>query len=194
MITKKSISQNDREYQILHTGMLSDISLCMKQEAPELQLIESCFWIASEYWKRLKKIISEDKFRDEVDEIHFFRNVKPLFTSYIEYFIILVEAAMFVPNEREECMLYWKSEATRFDRFCNKHKEFINYYENDCHFLDSLYFSRIGVALKQLPKMPVYDIDINFRTSHDHLIRSYLANKMYYEYVRKKIEELKTAN
>jgi hypothetical protein len=194
MITEKSISQNEQVYQIMHIEMLSCISLCMQQNLPEIQRIESCFWIALEYWKRIKKIISENKFSDEADEINFFRNVKPMFTSYIEYFIILVEAAMFVPNERDECMLYWKSEATRFERFCSKNREFISYYESDCHYLDSHYFSRTGITFKQLPKTPVYDIDNNFRTSHDHLIRSLLANKMYYEYVRKKIQELSKEN
>jgi hypothetical protein len=171
--------------------MLQDIERCMQLELPERENAESCFWIANNYWDKLKEVMKRKPFRDESEEIEFFRNVKPQFTCYIEYFVILSEALMFIPAERLCAVDYWEDELKRFKRFCDKNYEFVIYYESGKRYHDSIYFLRKNTqGSKFVLSAPVYDVDIAFCTSHDQIVRSYLAYKKFHEYAKQRIEML----
>jgi hypothetical protein len=182
------------KYQLLHENMLADISARLCRNDPEIQLAESCFWIASDYCTKLKQMICKNGFLDEADEIDFFRNVKPEFTCYMEYFILMIEAILFAPDEKDQSIRYWEREATRLDRFCSKNNDFILYYEEDHHHMDNIFFLRSDIPFSQLVKSLIYDRDNNFCSSHDPLLRSYFANRMFVEYAKRKLEELRDPN
>jgi hypothetical protein len=179
-----------QEYQLLHLEMLADINRCMQLDLPEEERFEACFWLSVEYWDKLKKTIKEREFRNEDEEIDFFKNVKPRFTCYIEYFILLNGSLLFIPETKEKILTYWEGEVHRYKRFCDRHEEFLNYYRKGSHFEDKTYFLRennlVGVALAA----PPYDTELKFCTSHDPFIRSYLAYKMYAEYALNKLTSI----
>jgi hypothetical protein len=178
----------------LHNDMLTEINSCMKSDLPETEKVESCFWIASEYWDLLKKKLAEIRFKNDNEEIDFFRNVKPQFTGYIEYFTILAQAILFLPMQKQELMAYWEYETQRYKRFYDRNEDFIKYYESGLNYMDSNYFLKASNDLNYIPNATIYDVDTAFSTSHDHLIRSLFANKMYYEFALKRLEELKKEN
>ncbi len=181
-----------QEYELLHKELLQDIERCMSLELPEKERAESCFWIANNYWDKLKGLLKAKVFEDEYDEIDFFRNVKPQFTHYIEYFVILTEALMFVPRENLSALIFWDGEMKRFKRFCDKHNEFVSYYESGQQYNDSMFYLRKNSGdLKFVISAPVYDVDADYCTSHDSFVRSYLAQKKYYDFAKKKLEEVK---
>jgi hypothetical protein len=180
----------NEKYQLLYSEMLKDIARCEQLELPDAEWVTACFWIAHNYWERLKKLTNPNGFKNESEEIEFFRNVKPQFTSYIEYFTILSEALVCVPSHSMEAICYWEEEAKRFKRFCERNEEFITYYESGERYKDSLYFLKRNVNTGYVPKAPVYDVEPEYCTSQDHLVRSYLANKKYNEYVQKRLESL----
>ena len=201
--------QMKEEYKLLHREMIHDIVRCMQLELPEEERVESCFWIANNYWEKLKEIIKDKTspsgslsegeggfcfFESETDEIEFFRNVKPHFTCHIEYYAILSEALQFVPkpstSSDQEVVDFWKEESKRFERFCRKNHEFVNYHQEEKHECDSSFFLRKNNLYKTGQGIAIYDSDPEMHTSHDHVLRSYLAQKKYSEYVRGKIEEL----
>ncbi|MBS1633989.1 MAG: RteC domain-containing protein [Bacteroidetes bacterium] len=150
-------------------------------------IVESCFWIASKYWEMLKKNIDKSFFEYEGKEINFFRNIKPKFTSQIQFYTMLAEVMLFVPEDIELKTIYWREEMKRYRRFCEKHKEFVDYYENKSVYLDSIYFVRVAPDWVPAQQPASYDADKHFCSSHDHLVRGLLANKMYYEYVREEL-------
>jgi len=178
----------NEKYQCLYSDMLKDIARCEAMELPDAEWVTACFWVAHSYWERLKKNIDPDKFSSENEEIEFFRNVKPHFTAQIEYYTLLSEALLCVPLKKEGAISYWKSETNRFKRFCEKNKEFIEYYESGKRFKDSLFFLRRNASINYIPRSPVYDVDPEFCTSHDHLIRGFLAHKKYWEFCKSRIE------
>lgn len=181
-----------KEYEPLYRDLLQDIERSMNLELPEKERAENCFWIANNYWGKLKELLRDRSFKDESDEIDFFRNVKPQFIHYIEYFVILTEALMFAPEESHSGIIYWDGEMKRFKRFCEKNNEFVTYYESGQRYKDSLFFLRKSSGdVKHVPSAPSYDVDADYCTSHDGFVRSYLAQKKYYDYVKKKLEEVK---
>jgi hypothetical protein len=204
------------KYKILHRLMIYDIVRCMQLELPETERVESCFWIASNYWDKLKAMMKGRnskiiEFKDDSEEVDFFRNVKPKFTCHIEYYAILSEALQFVPAPSElrsqpshglvapkggetiphkSVIEFWKEEYKRFGRFCSKNETFVNFYESGEQYGNCIYFLRenkqSGIPIAVVP----YDADENLCSSHDRVLRSYLAHKMYNDYVKGRIKAL----
>ncbi|HMU44471.1 MAG TPA: RteC domain-containing protein [Ignavibacteriaceae bacterium] len=170
----------------LYDEMLTAIS--DKQKQPnKTDLVESCFWIASKYWGMVKKSIDDIFFTSQVNEINFFRNLKPKFTSQIQYYSMIAEVSLFVPENAEIQMEFWRDELKRYRRFCDRNKDFVQYYESKAVYLDSIYFVRVGLDWVP-PVQPVtYDADKKFCSSHDHLVRGLLAHQMYHAFVQEKL-------
>jgi hypothetical protein len=182
MVMKMQIEQ-------LYKEMMAAIT-AKSQQANKTDIVESCFWIASKHWELLKKNIDRSFFEYEGKEINFFRNIKPKFTSQIQYYTILAEVLLFVPEEHDEQIIYWKDELKRYNRFCEKNEVFVAYYETKCVHMDSVFFVRVSEEWLP-PQAPIiYDADMNFCSSHDHLVRGLLAHKMYYEFVKERLREL----
>lgn len=170
--------------------MLAAISEKLKQPN-KTDMVESCFWIASKFWETLKNGIDLSFFEYQGKEINFFRNIKPRFTSQIQYYSMLAEAVLFVPKIAELEFEYWKNEQKRYRRFCDRNKEFVEYYESKSVYLDSIYFVKVSPEWVP-PFQPVnYDADKKFCSSHDHLVRGLLAHQMYHAYVQEKLTLVK---
>ncbi len=179
-------------YEALYSDMMGDINRCQGLELPERERAESCFWIAHHYSERLKEKTEHKTFRDEAEEIEFFKSVKPAFASWMEYFILLSESLLFVPSDRQSEMDYWEGESLRYQRFCQRHAPFVKYLEEGENVMDASYFLRRNAEdLSYVPKAPIYDVDAAFCTQCDGLVKSYMAQKRFYEFARKRIEELK---
>jgi RteC protein len=179
-----------QEYQLLHRDMLQDIERCMQLELSERELAESCFWIANEYWRKLKNLVREVGFKNESEEIDFFRNVKVDFTSYIEYYTLLTGGLSGEPATGDVLIHHWTEESLKSTRFYKKNEDFIKYYESGQQFNDGFYFTKADGGRKPIARLMPYDNDLSFCSTHDHLVRGLLAHKMYYEFTRKRIDEL----
>lgn len=164
--------------------------VCIKNQANKAIIVENCFWTASDYWGKLKNIVDHSFFECEGKEINFFRNIKPKFTSHIQFYTILAEVLMFVPEDPEDQFEFWNDELKRSKRFFEKHQEFVTYYETKCMHMDSVYFKRVNQDWVPMQQPAFYDADKKFCSSHDHLVRGILAHKMHHEYVRERLREL----
>ncbi len=171
--------------------MLADIDNYWQSPGDEKLKAESCFWIAQHYLNKVKDLVREHDFFGDCEEIEFFKNVKPEFTGYIEYFVLLSESLMFVPTDFESQKKYWTDEAKRFNRFYIKHKAFIQYYEDGNSNLDTLYFLRRNYYLQNNQPL-IYDIEKEFSTTYDMLVGNYLAHKKYFDFVNERLRKLDT--
>ena len=178
------------DYELLYKDMLKDIERCWGLELPATERAEKCFWIAYDYADRLKAHVKDGLFNSESEEIDFFRNVKPQFTKYKEFYIILSESFMFVPDDHHSGIKFWEDELKRYKRFCEKNELFVSYYESGQRYHDSIYFARKHYDQRLGPMAPIYDMDIEYLTSYDPLVRSYEAHKMYFEFAKERKEEL----
>lgn len=178
-----------KTYNEIKQDMLDEINRCQALELSDKESAEKCFWIARNYSRQLKERIKMDDFTNDDEEIDFFRNIKPHFVCYIEYFLLISDALIIVPAMQDEYHAFWITEKGRLKRFRQVQAGFINYYESGQHDSDVKYFLRRNNDMKFLPNLHIYDADIDWCTSHDRLVRNYLAYKMYSEYCNKKINE-----
>ncbi|HVT84905.1 MAG TPA: RteC domain-containing protein [Chitinophagaceae bacterium] len=180
----------NQRYEQSYKEMLAEVSKCLRDHLPETEIVAACFWAAKNHWLDLKKEIKQVPFNSEEEEIDFFRNIKPKFTAEIQYYTIVSEALLFVPAKKEDQVLFWEKESERYKWFRDKHKEFIEYFEEDLHHLDGIWFTRVR-DVGVLQDLITYDADIDFCSTHDHLLRSLWAHKRYHEYAQNKLKAVK---
>lgn len=190
----------DKEFAKLYQRFLLDTDTSKLEGLTEYEAVEQGFWKAMDYWEFLKDYLRANVFQNDEEEIAFFRNVKPLFTSYIQYFVLLSEAIHFAPgagptDSNELIIVYWKQEINRCERYYEKNKFFIHYYESGQHDQDYIYFLRRNntqeIRVESLA--PVHEEGNEFCTYGDPMLRGYFAYKKYEDYVRKQLSKLKSS-
>jgi len=177
-------------YAKLYETMLAQIDCCNHARLSEKEKAEKCFSISRNHGKKLKDLIKESEFADESEEIDFFQNVKPQFASHIEYFLKVSEALSNVPGRKDAAIAFWQKEKERLQVFCQEHGSFVSYYNSGKDDFDMIYFLRVNNDLKFKPNLQIYDSDIDWCTSHDRLLRNYIAYMKFEEYCNNKISEL----
>jgi len=178
-----------QQFQFIYRQMQADVDKCRQQSRTELERIECCFRTADDFWLRMRDALSNHAFRNEDEEIDFFKHVKPLFTSQIEFYTLIYQGMLFKPEaDCTKIASFWESESGRLGRFCENKEAFIQYYKSGDTSLDRQYFLRDNN--RQAPVYKIYDKNANFSTSHDGLVAALLAQEMYHEYTRAKLREL----
>ncbi|MFL9835556.1 RteC domain-containing protein [Chryseobacterium terrae] len=143
--------------------------------------------------RELKKIISQYHFKDLAEEIYFFKNTKPQFVAvYIFHSKILSVEASKPYSDAKALISYYTKERESLLHFYNENKDFINYYRRKSTFLDKKYFVRFKFDFKLKLSPELYSYDLDFSTSHDHIVSQILANDLLDQYLSDKINSEET--
>jgi hypothetical protein len=118
-----------------------------------------------------------DSTRDEID---YYKTVKPLFKSQIEYYNLIYQGELLRPKERSELKEFWLREQQRLDKFIQENHEFYTYYKSGATNLDEDYFLATGFTDDQ--GNPLY---------YDNLIANILALERYMACIQIKLLQLK---
>lgn len=166
----------------------------------EKESVEENYWKAKKQWEDCKELIKKTAFENDAVEIQFFKNLKPQITSRIEYYVLLSETLLFVPGNRptdskELVISFWKEQEKRCQRYFDKNKTIIEYYDTGKTELDDEYFLRRNnsIDVSSMSPAPVNEESNEFCTYADPLIRGYLAYKKYDAYVKDQLKLLTTS-
>ena len=155
-----------------------------------LKIIECCFIKSDQYWMKVKNQVSIFSFPSAAEEIHFFKYLKPSFTSEVEYYNLLYHVEIFKPLSAEDLRSFWLREQQRLDDFIREHEAFYRYYKSGGTDKDEEYFIRANNQPVRLAEAKIYDRDTNATTGYDHLITSILALEKFNAYVKERLEAL----
>src|ERR1700761_7408156 len=115
-------------YQEYNRQLLRAIRNQEERENPGLEIVEACFKSSLECWGKVRQSAKEAGFRSKEEEIRFFKETKPCFTSYIEYFTLRYHSLLFMPvDDPFEMTRFWKWEERKMERFYEDHAEFCRY-------------------------------------------------------------------
>lgn len=129
--------------------------------------IEKCFVVCNRYLSDLGSASFEGE-----EKIEFNRDIRPLFIAEAEYYSFLSYARLFRPVDSVEGQrLFWMREKARFKKFCDDHKELLEYYNNGHINMDKEYFTEAS-------------------SHYVTIISGFLALKKYDKYVRDELEVL----
>lgn len=121
----------------------------------------------------LRDLIAGYQFKDIAEEIHFFKEIKPVFLSqYIfhqDVFDIRLRCSTLITSDKQSCL-------NRSLRKCNayiaRHQEFYRYCLSNATHLDAQYFTRGGQAPAAIDRDPA------FSTSYDHILSRLVAAQL----------------
>lgn len=151
----------------------------------------SSIMICKKAMTKLKRYISTYSFENTAEEIHFFKEVKPLFYSKYIYFINVYNYLIQLPAGGEEALRsYINFQLTDLQRFFDSNKAFYQYYRSGGTQMDAVYFTRGGFDVQM--ELEDFEEDEQYSTSHDYKLSKIIANEKFQEYLN--IELLKLGN
>lgn len=171
------------EYQEYYQELLSTFRSIEESRRTGMERIEACFKSSLDCWMKVRINATQKGFSSEVEEIQFFKEVKPTFTAYIEYYTYRYHALLFCPEENSlEERQFWKWEEKKIERFFENNRDFCVYIEKGDTSRDAEYFLRSSCEPDS--GSLVFGLDEGLVSPKDHLVTLLKANRLYEKYVR----------
>lgn len=140
---------------------------------------------------RLREFISKKKIKDTQEEIHFFKTIKPKFTSKLKYFILLFNLESKRPISSEKLQKrYLEKALDHLDYYIEDNLEFYNYIRTGATYLDDKYFMRGKADIHLILDDCFFSLDKDFTTSHENKIARIITNDMLAVYIKNEIFKL----
>jgi hypothetical protein len=136
----------------------------------------------------LKKSIIKSNFKTNTEEIQFFKEIKPQFTSKLIYYNMVFKIEMKRPNGGNRILKkYFNNELLKLKAFFDNELEFYQYYRTGNTYLDYKYFQRGKFDIKLALDNYYFEIDTTFCTSHDFKVAQILANDLIQLYLENQL-------
>lgn len=142
-------------------------------------------------FEELREYIHNYNFRDNEEEIDFFKYSKPLILSKLIYYNDIYTLELRKPNGNKEVVKehYKKKQAAIVD-FCNNNLDFYQYYRSKAIHLDRYYFLRGHENYKLCHNCGLLDKDPLFSTCCDHRVAKMLAYDMLEIYLQQRLQDV----
>ncbi|MCL9810006.1 RteC domain-containing protein [Flavobacterium luminosum] len=132
----------------------------------------------------LKNLISKFKFKSETEEIQFFKEIKPQFSSKLIYYNMVYKIEMKRPNGGNRIVKkYFQNELQKLKAYFDNELDFYKYYRSGSSYLDHKYFLRGKFDIKLALDSYYFETDASFSTSHDFKVARILANDLIQLYI-----------
>ncbi len=178
------------EYQEYYQQLLAAFHSHEDAKPAEMEMIEACFKSSLDQWRKVCKLVKANGFKDDDEEIRFFREVKPAFAAFIEYYTYRYHALLFTPvNDRVEMTRFWRWEEKKMQRFFDNNREFCRYIREGATHRDAEYFLR---ASGRPPKKSfsgdlIHDLDAELISPKDPLVTIMKAYELYEKFIETKL-------
>src|SRR5690606_13713539 len=116
----------------------------------------------------LKQYVIKNDFKNEDEEIYFFKNLKPKFIAKIIFYNAIYKIEVKKPYGTKNVIeQYINNELSKLKRFYDNNLDFYKYYRTNSTYLDHKYFVRGKHEIKLGLDSYYFEADHNFSTSHD---------------------------
>ena len=174
------------EYQEYYQQLLAAFRSHEDAYTAEMEVIEACFKSSLDYWGRVCKLVKTKGFNEEKEEIRFFKEVKPVFAAFIEYYTYRYHALLFAPvNSVTELERFWRWEERKMQRFYEVNQEFCRYIREGATCRDAEYFLRASLPpdKERVSSDLIHDGDAGLLSPKDPLLTIMKAYELYGQYI-----------
>ncbi len=175
--------ESEQQLRLIHSRIHDPISYC----------IES-IQVAANALERLKAFTVQYKFANEKEEIEFFRDIKPSFTSKLIYYNEVYNIEASKPSGTVKmARKHYKFEIAKLNSFFANNLEFCRYYRSGRTDMDTIYFLRKKSMLGGIFVNTYFQTDHRFCTSHDYTLACLLANEEIGRYLEECLNKQSTS-
>lgn len=141
--------------------------------------------------EKLKPIILKHKFRNQAEEIKFFKETKPKFIAPLIYHLKVYKIESRKPNGSNEIRKrYLLSELEKLKHYFDSNLDFYRYFRTQSNYLDHKYFLRGKYDIRLTVDSFFFEADERFSTSHDFKVAKILAHDRLQVYLEEELSNL----
>ena len=162
----------------------------MKKER-SLSNTSAAITILEDSFDSLKESISRYTFKDEAEEIHFFKVTKPQLFSKLIYYqkVCRIEVAR-PAGSNAAIRTYLTKELDRIQYYFERNIDFYKYYRNGYTHFDNYYFLRGKPDIHLSLDSFYFERDPKFSTCYDFTVSKVIANDMLTVYIKNELVRL----
>lgn len=181
----------DKYVSTLKNAVLQNILDVERMECDVLQKSQLIIPLLEKSFEELKSFVTNYSFKDDLEEIHFFKEVKPQLFSQLIYHSKVYNIEMRMPTGSiDDQKMYLRRIQDQIKYFFDTNPDFHQYYRSGSTHLDHLYFLRGKPNIQQIFDSFYYERDTNFSTSYDFKVTKILANDMLAVYINSRLSKL----
>ena len=162
-----------------------------KIESADLNILKKSLeasLVLGDAFQKMKEFISTYTFRDEVEEIEFFKVIKPRLFYRLIYYRKIYNIEMNRPVGVESQRAYLIDEIKAITRYNAKRSDFVRYYRSGLTHMDSMYYLRGSIDTALYLESFHHERDPSFSTNCDFKVARILANELLIQYLTKELE------
>lgn len=154
-----------------------------------VQRIEAVIKLIIKTLSDIKEHILKIGFKNNVEEIHFFKHQKPIIVAKLIYYYAIYKIETKKPNGTKAVKKYFNEELRKLKRHFNNNLELYKYYRTNSTFLDEKLFIRGKFDIKLSIDTIYLETDIRFSTYYDYKIAEIIANDLIQVYLEAKLNK-----
>ncbi len=181
----------DKYVSTLKNTILQNILEIERMECSMLQKSKFIIPILEKGFENLKSFITGYSFKDNAEEIRFFKEIKPRLSSQLIYHGKICNIEMRMPvGSTEDKKMYLMRIQNRIKFFFEENVSFYGYYRSGNTHLDHLYFLRGKPEVRLHVDSFYFERDSGFSTCYDFKLSKILAHEMLEIYLNTRLAGL----
>ncbi|ALJ04128.1 tetracycline regulation of excision, RteC [Pseudalgibacter alginicilyticus] len=138
--------------------------------------------------EQLKKFVLKRKFKSTNEEINFFKEIKPQFSSKFIYYNKIYKMETKRPYGGQRVVKkFYRNELRKLKLFFDSELEFYRYFRTGSNYLDHKYFVRGKLDVKLSLNSFYFESDKNFATTHSYKVAKIIAHDLLQVYLEDKL-------
>lgn len=137
----------------------------------------------------LKAFALSREFKDDAEEIRFFKYQKPLILGRLLFFYKLYQIESNRPPCPELAVSYYQSEIEKLKSAFEKSLSFFQYYRSGATYRDSFYFKRGQTEISPETDTFLFEPEAEFSTGYDRLVARLIAVELLLAFLAKRLRE-----
>lgn len=173
-----------------YASMTNELNNIASEALNILQQSERSYAVVRVVLNEIKSFILDYHFKDQQEEIRFFKEIKPQFMRELIYYEELYEIEARKPvGGKEQFVQYYEQEVERIRQYFVRHQVLYNYYRTDKSDYDELFFTRANNSKSNTAGNPM-EIDNRICTAHSYRLSKLQGFEMVNDYLQQCIFKL----
>ncbi|MBX9785253.1 MAG: RteC domain-containing protein [Chitinophagaceae bacterium] len=162
----------------------------LEQDDP-IKSAQLCIDVCLKAISKLKYILLKHKFKNQSEEIKFFKETKPKFLAPLIYHLKIYKIESRKPNGSNDIRRkYLLHELDKLKHYFDSNLDFYRYYRTQSNYLDHKYFIRGKYDIRLTVDSFFFEADERVSTSHDFKVAKILAHDRLQVYLEEELSNL----